>query len=147
MDTSDASTPEPEGLLLRQQPMRVRWGDMDALGHVNNTVYFRYFEQIRIEWIEELGFGAAGQQHGPVIVDAHAEFLKPIVFPAQLDVRMGGHSPGRSSFVTSYTISIDGLLYTRGHSRVVWVDHMAGRSAPLPTALRVAVGGNDAASK
>jgi len=75
MNTFDASTPEPEGLLLRRQPMRVRWGDMDALGHVNNTVYFRYFEQIRIEWIEEFGFGAAGQPHGPVIVDAHAQRL------------------------------------------------------------------------
>ena len=36
----------------------VRWGDMDAMGHVNNTVYFRYFETLRIEWMYTLGFGA-----------------------------------------------------------------------------------------
>jgi acyl-CoA thioester hydrolase len=35
--------------------MPVRWGDMDAYGHVNNTVYFRYMEQVRVEWLEQMG--------------------------------------------------------------------------------------------
>ncbi|MDB5949239.1 MAG: acyl-CoA thioesterase, partial [Massilia sp.] len=34
--------------------MPIRWGDMDAMGHVNNTVYFRYFEQARISWFDEV---------------------------------------------------------------------------------------------
>ena len=117
---------------------------MDALGHVNNTVYFRYFEQARIAWYEGAGFGVLGTSDvGMVIVDAHAEFLKPVVYPATLDVRMAAHSPGRSSFVTTYTLSMGDVLYTKGHSRVVWVDHVAGRSVPLPAPLRAAVGGSD----
>lgn len=135
---------DPEGVQLHRESMQVRWGDMDALGHVNNTIYFRYFEQTRIAWFESAGFGSlGGQNFGMVIVDAHAEFLTPVVYPSVLDVRMGGHSPGRSSFVTSYTIGIDGQLYTRGHSRVVWVDHATGRSAALPTQIRAALGGDD----
>jgi acyl-CoA thioesterase FadM len=38
---------------------RIRWSDMDMLGHVNNTVYFRYMEQARIEWMYSLVGGAA----------------------------------------------------------------------------------------
>lgn len=38
--------------------MPIRWGDMDAMGHVNNTVYFQYLEQARIEWLRRLGAAA-----------------------------------------------------------------------------------------
>lgn len=135
---------EPEGTLLCQLPIEVRWGDMDALGHVNNTVYFRYFEQLRINWYDNAGYGTLGARNtGMVIVDAHAEFLKPIVYPAIIDARMGGHSPGRSSFVATYSLSIDDVVYTRGSSRIVWVDHSAGRSVPLPLELKQAIGGID----
>ncbi|MDB5909191.1 MAG: acyl-CoA thioesterase [Massilia sp.] len=41
--------------LVGAMPMPIRWGDMDAMGHVNNTVYFRYFEQARISWFDEIG--------------------------------------------------------------------------------------------
>jgi acyl-CoA thioester hydrolase len=51
--------------------MPIRWGDMDAFGHVNNTVYFRYMEQVRISWFEEIGLvGGNGDGQGPVIVNA-----------------------------------------------------------------------------
>ncbi len=134
----------PQGVLLCQQSIDVRWGDMDALGHVNNTVYFRFFEQVRIAWFESAGFGSLGlEENGMVIVDAHAEFLRPIVYPARIEARMGGHSPGRSSFVSTYTLSVDGELYTRGHSKVVWIDPEAGRSVPLPTVVRDALGESD----
>ena len=51
--------------------MPIRWGDMDAFGHVNNTVYFRYMEQVRISWFEQLGLaGSNADGQGPVIVNA-----------------------------------------------------------------------------
>jgi acyl-CoA thioester hydrolase len=37
--------------LAHEMVMPIRWGDMDAMGHVNNTVYFRYLEVVRIEWL------------------------------------------------------------------------------------------------
>ena len=127
----------PEGVLLHRADMPVRWGDMDALGHVNNIMYFRYFEQARIGWYEGAGFGALGEgDEGMVIVDNRAEYLRPIVYPATMQVRMAGHSPGRSSFVTTYTIAVDGVLHTRGASKIVWVSGATGRSTALPDALR-----------
>lgn len=49
-----------------EMSMPIRWGDMDAFGHVNNTVYFRYMEQARISWFEALGIaGGNGEGQGP----------------------------------------------------------------------------------
>ena len=47
-----------------EMSMPIRWGDMDAFGHVNNTVYFRYMEQVRISWFEAVGI-IGGAEHGP----------------------------------------------------------------------------------
>lgn len=127
----------PEGRLLYQTDFPIRWGDMDALGHVNNTVYFRYFEQTRLEWYLQGGFAPLNSgSEGILIVDNHAEYLKPVVYPAHVTLRMGGHSPGRSSFVSTYTLTVDDVLYTRGSSRVVWVDTRAGKSIAMPESVR-----------
>ena len=128
----------PEGNLLYQNDFPIRWGDMDALGHVNNTVYFRYFEQIRLEWYLQSGFAPLDSGGESIlIVDNHAEYLKPVVYPMHVTIRMGGHSPGRSSFISTYTLTVDDVLYTRGSSRVVWVDTRAGKSVAMPESVRV----------
>lgn len=126
----------PEGKLLHQCDFPIRWGDMDALGHVNNTVYFRFFEQARLEWYEQYFGSLANNDESILIVDNHAEYLKPVVYPAHVIIRMGGHTPGRSSFVSTYTLSVGDALYSRGSSKVVWVDVKAGKSVPMPEAIR-----------
>ncbi|MFK7861869.1 MAG: acyl-CoA thioesterase [Granulosicoccus sp.] len=130
----------PEGRFLHQVQLPVRWGDMDALGHINNIVYFQYFEIVRLQWYERAGFQPlASTSEGMVIVDNHAQYLKPVVYPADITVRMGGHSPGRSSFITSYTLTVNDELYTRGSAKVVWIDTVAGKSIPLPDSVRALV--------
>lgn len=139
MSVNAAVSPDllPEGRLLYQNDFPIRWGDMDALGHVNNTVYFRYFEQIRLEWYLSSGFAPLDSgSEGILIVDNHAEYLKPVVYPMHVVIRMGGHSPGRSSFISTYTLTVDDVLYTRGSSRVVWVDTKAGKSVAMPESVR-----------
>ncbi len=128
---------QPEGKLLYQLSFAIRWGDMDALGHVNNIMYFRYFEQVRLQWYESMGSASLGtEESGLVIVDNHAEYLKPLVYPAEITVSMGGHTPGRSSFISSYTISDQSTLYTRGSAKVVWIDINKNKSIPLPDSVR-----------
>ncbi|WP_435101657.1 acyl-CoA thioesterase [Arhodomonas sp. AD133] len=131
-----------ETTLLIESELSVRWADMDALGHVNNTVYFRYFEQARIEWLAEIGAGSSvghGSDTGPVIVNAYCEFMRSITYPARLRVRMLGGAPGRSSFETHYEI-VDAdrpdVTYSVGTARMVWVDHGAGKSVPVPDDVR-----------
>lgn len=121
--------------------MSVRWGDMDALGHVNNTIYFRYFEQARIAWFESLGVagGLLGEQSGPLIVNASCTFLRPITYPATLQVQVFGATPGRSSFDLEYEIRDAKrleVLYTTGATKVVWVNYEVNRGTPIPSAVR-----------
>ena len=135
---------DPDGVPLHRLALPIRWGDMDAFGHVNNIMYFRYFEQTRLGWYESLGFGPlgeAGASESMVIVDNHAEYLRPLVYPAEIEVRMGGHSPGRSSFVSTFTIVSGGTLCTRGSSKIVWIDGATARPKPLPERVRALLEG------
>lgn len=132
---------EPRSL-LHEAELRTRWGDMDALGHVNNAVYFTYLEQMRVDWLAALGASGAlagSADSGPVVVTAGCRFLRPVVHPARLSIRMYGGPPGRSSFATSYEIRDAGdpdCLYTTGEAQVVWVSQASGRSTDLPEAVR-----------
>lgn len=81
----------------------IRWGDQDAMEHVNNTIYFRYMEQARIEWLEALGYGTAlTRADGPVIVNASCSFIIPFTYPGTIECRMYAGTPGRSSVPTYY---------------------------------------------
>jgi acyl-CoA thioester hydrolase len=122
---------------LYQSNFPIRWGDMDAMGHVNNVMYFRYFEQVRMEWYAQAGFAALpSESQGIVIVDNHAEYLKPVTYPMHVNVQMFGHSPGRSSFISTYLLTVDDVLFTRGSSKIVWIDTAVGKSVPLPADVR-----------
>ena len=119
--------------------MDIRWGDMDELGHVNNTIYFRYFEQARIAWIESAGWRLVDNDKGPVIINACCTFLKPLTYPGTIEVSISCGAPGKSSFETYYQIRRSGEsepLYAEGSAKVVWMDHSTGRSVPLPDLVR-----------
>ena len=125
----------------------IRWGDMDALGHVNNTVYFRFMEQARIEWYFAHGRGegyAAGT--GPVIVNASCTFLKPLAYPGDVEVRMYLGEAGRSSVATRYELDANGARAAEGAAKMVWIDLASGRSVPLPDSLRAATRGDPEAT-
>ncbi|MDP2241225.1 MAG: thioesterase family protein [Burkholderiales bacterium] len=125
----------PGRKLLWTESIKVRWGDMDALGHVNNTVYFRYMEQARVSWFEALGVPVLENGCGPVIVKAVCEFLKPITYPATVAIPVYLEKTGRSSFVVAHDIHLDGdpaAVFARGEVVVVWIDHAQEKSRPLP---------------
>src|SRR2546428_6627898 len=93
----------PYRKLVHITRMTIRWGDMDALGHVNNTVYFRYLEQARIEWMEKMGH-AIDPAQGPVLVNAQCSFLRQLKYPGEVEVVCYPGVVGRSSFEIRYEI-------------------------------------------
>ena len=112
-----------EKKLVHVEKIPVRWGDMDALGHVNNTVYFRYMEQARISWFESLVPSAeAWGEIGIVIVNASCNFRKPINYPGTVEVRVFAAAPGRSSVGTFYELAVNDELYADGAAVVVFID-------------------------
>lgn len=131
-----------EKKLVHVSMIPVRWGDMDAYEHVNNTIYFRYAEQCRCEWMEQMGLRLSlGQSEGPVIVNASCTFLIPITYPNTVEVRMYASGIGRSSVVTDYEMRVVGedRLYAEGSAKVVWIDIATGKSKPIPEALRARI--------
>lgn len=125
--------------------MPIRWGDMDAMGHVNNTVYFRYLEQARIEWLEAIGYApdtANGQ--GVVIVNAHCSFLRQLRYPGEIEVVTFVGAIGRSSVETVQRIhraDAPDVPCAEGGAKMVWIDYQAEKSVPLPDAFRKLLGG------
>ena len=135
-------------LLVHTSRQPIRWGDMDALGHVNNTVYFRYFEQARIEWIYGVERAVDRQAYdgsGPVIVNASCTFLEPLVYPGDVEVRMFLGDLGRTSVVSYYELAMNDKLYAEGAAKIVWIDLASGRSIPLPDAIAAPLRAFDAA--
>ena len=124
--------------LVHQTLIPIRWGDMDAYGHVNNTLYFRYFEEARFLWMLEKGLPLKSDTH-PVVVTIGCTFMRPIFHPDLLRIDVFLSEPGRSSFMVKY------LVYTQaqpdtpaaeGYSKVVWVSATDGKSVPLPDTVR-----------
>ena len=115
---------------------------MDAFGHVNNTVYFRYMEQARISWFDGLGLRDSVSGEGPAVINASCTFLKQLVYPGNVEVKTYVGQAGRSTFETWIELrpSYDpDVLYAEGSAKVVWVDYSKGKSAPLPEKLRSVV--------
>ena len=123
--------------LVYVEKIPVRWGDMDAMGHVNNTVYFRYMEQARIGWFESLlPRGEAWRTIGIVIVNASCNFKKPINYPGTVEVKVFAGEPGGSSVATHYELSVEDQLYADGAATVVFVDAEKQKPLRIPDQIR-----------
>jgi acyl-CoA thioester hydrolase len=128
--------------LTHETVIPIRWGDMDAMGHVNNAVYFRYMEVVRIDWLHSLGGPPDPGGCGPVIVNAFCNFIRQLEYPGSVLARHYVANPGRSSFETYITLErtdAPGVICASGGAKTVWVDFPAGKSVPLPDWLRAIV--------
>src|SRR5262245_56004792 len=119
----------------------VLWGDMDALGHVNNTRYFRWFESARIALFHELGMetNLDGSGFGPNLATASCDFLQPIVYPSDLVVGARATRVGRTSITVEYGLWPAGRpeeLVARGSSVIVLIVYATGEKVPVPDDLR-----------
>ena len=127
--------------LVHTEMMPIRWGDMDAMLHVNNTVYFRYMEQARISWIETwmAGGGGADQGEGPVIANASCQFRRPLKYPGSIEIRLFAGKIGRSSLPTFYEIRRTDdpeTVDATGDALFVWISNVTGKPVPFPDSLR-----------
>jgi acyl-CoA thioester hydrolase len=128
--------------LTHEMVIPLRWGDMDAMGHVNNTLYFRYLEIVRLEWLFKIGAAPDPTGHGPVIVNAFCNFIRQLEFPGDARAKHYVANPGRSSFDTYVTLErtdLPGVIHAEGGSKTVWTDFKAQKSAPMPDWLRALV--------
>ena len=126
-----------ERKLVHVERIPIRWGDMDAMGHVNNTVYFRFMEQARIGWFDSLVPRAeAWKSTGIVIANASCNFKRPINYPGTVEVKVHIGTPGGSSVPTFYEMRVAGELYSDGAATVVFIDMQTQKPTRIPEKIR-----------
>ena len=118
----------------------IRWGDMDAFGHVNNTEYFRYMEQARVNWLfidkREVFIS---KNSSFVVINANCTFFKPIVFPATLIIDSWASDVGTSSVILHHkirTIEQPDTVFAQGYAKLVCINLETQRSTPLSPTMK-----------
>ena len=130
--------PEKKKLVF-EMSIPIRWGDMDAMGHLNNANYFRYLETVRIDWMYSIGCVPDPKGEGPVIVNAFCNFYKQLEYPGDVRVKMYASDPGRTTFETWGTMErVDqpGVICAAGGATTIWVDFPSQKAVALPDWMR-----------
>jgi acyl-CoA thioester hydrolase len=120
----------------------VRWGDLDAFNHVNNTVFMRYVEEARIRFFDTLGDEWLSERIGPVIVNFNCNFRREIKYPATVRVSVSAHAASEKRLVMTHQLTDADdpeTLYGDAEVTALWVDTEAGRSVPLPAPVLAAL--------
>src|SRR5690606_37004268 len=135
------ATPAPFPCQLIQVPMPVRWRDLDAFNHVNNSKYLSYLEEARLQWM--LGVPGQGMDDhvAPVVAAAQLNYRRPITWPAQVLIELFVERLGNTSLSIGHRIVDDAdrsIVYCDGNVVMVWIDRDSGRAAALPASVREA---------
>lgn len=130
----------PPGAPVFTTVIPVRWGDMDAEGHVNNTGCFRFMEETRMRWISGMGIPTVPPHPVIVLLDAACHYVRSLDYPATVEVALSAGRVGRSSLQTHYTLTHveSGKVCAEGYATLVWYDMAQQKSVPLPEAIRKA---------
>jgi acyl-CoA thioester hydrolase len=125
----------------------VAWADMDYFRHVNNTVFFRYFESARIAYLERIGFADDQEvaRVGPILHSTHCRFRLPLTYPDRVRVGARATELGADRFAMEYVVvsQRQGAVAAEGGGVVVSYDYARGAKAPLPDSVRASVAALD----
>jgi acyl-CoA thioester hydrolase len=121
----------------------VQWGEMDSYRHVNNVVYFRYFETARLEYFRRLDWFALEQQTGigPILAATQARFRRPLTYPDTISVGARLGSLGEDRFTLEHVIvsHTQQAVVTEGQGLVVAYHYAEGKKVAIPEELRTRI--------
>ena len=130
--------PEKKKLVF-EMAIPIRWGDMDAMSHVNNGSYFRYLETVRIEWMRSIGCMPDPRGEGPLIVNAFCNFYRQLEYPGDVLVKMYVSDPARTTFESWATMERadqPGVVCAAGGATTIWVNFPEQKAMTLPDWMR-----------
>ena len=121
----------------------VAWGEMDSMGHVNNIVYFRYFESARIAYFEELGLLAHMREEGvgPILASTNCRFRRPLTYPDTVTIGTRAFDLSEDRFTMAYKVvshTLDDVV-ALGDGLIVTYDYRKLAKAPIPEDIRNAI--------
>ncbi len=116
------------------------WGDMDAFNHINNTVYFRYFENVRIAYFEAVGINQlmAKESIGPILGETQCRYLKPLTYPDKITIATWISHLRNKRFTMQYQIFSEKLnsCVAEGSGEIVYLDYKTGKTCAIPQEIR-----------
>ena len=126
---------------LADVPLTLRWRDLDAFNHVNNSTYLTYLEEARLHWLSRI---AADWDRGdvtPLLAATHLNYRRQLKWPGEINVQLFAERLGNTSLTLAYRIvehDDDAVVYCDGNCVMLWSDPATGRPVPLPAAIRAA---------
>ncbi len=118
--------------------LAVRWGDCDALGHVNNAKFFTYSESSRMAYFEALTLEDPRffKDYGLIVASTSCDFLAQLHYPAELDIGMRIEKLGRSSMTARTGMFVEGQAIARLSTVIVWFDYQQQKAQLIPDYAR-----------
>lgn len=119
------------------------WGDMDALQHINNVVYFRYFENVRLKYFESIGVLEEMEktQVGPILGATECKYLLPLTYPDTIILGATVSQIKEKRLTMKYVIHSQKLekIAAEGSAEIVFVDFASGRSTLISDNILAAI--------
>ena len=118
--------------------LTLRWRDLDAYGHVNNSNYLTLLEEARIAWFHSLSGPWRSADAEPLVARIEIDYRKSVAHPATLTVSIGLERVGTSSLTLTHEIcdADSGVLYANAKTVLVWVNPLLAESTPVPEFVR-----------
>ena len=117
--------------------LAVRWGDMDAVGHVNNATILQYVESGRIDYFVNVMNSFGHTEDGPILGEITCRYVAQLKYPADLIVgtRVVRFSPRTVTLQTGIFVDDTAELAAVAHATIVWFDYQAQHATPVPTSI------------
>jgi acyl-CoA thioester hydrolase len=129
---------ETRAPVLLRMPVELRWRDLDAFNHVNNSTFMTYLEEARIRWFETLGEAWVTPEAVPLLAAVQMNYRRPIPYPSKIVVELTAGRLGTSSATIGHRIlaAASDEVHADGHVVMVWVERDSGRPCALPDVVR-----------
>ena len=128
---------EPEGKDIFETTVEIRFADIDAMGHVNNAVYFSYFEQARMAYFKErVARIWDWNEDGVNVARNEIDYIYPVFLNDRMNIRLWVEHVGSKSFSVCYRVVVGERLCASGKSVLVCFNHKNKATQVLPEAWK-----------
>lgn len=129
----------------------VAWGDMDALGHVNNTIYLRWFESARIAWWEAIPTAGRLQAQGvgPILARTSIDYRRPVKYPDTIEITVTTLRVGGKSVTLGYRVASsaqNNAIVAEGETVLAMLNYLSNQTLQIDDELRTLMLGSSAAA-
>jgi acyl-CoA thioester hydrolase len=114
----------------------VRFGDVDALGHVNNAVFLTYIESARVAFLFDTGAATSLEEMSIIVARIEIDFRAPVRFGSEVEIAVRASRFGNKSFDLEYVLRVDGQVVAEAKSVLVGYDYERRESVAIPDEWR-----------